>query len=149
MDWWLDKVTSTCVLTWRGRCCLGGLRLCLVSPARSPRRNRRPQQLAPVCPAQELGRLKRPALMMYLLPWRQVEWVMASPGWIRSRPVQMMSSRETGLQNITGHNRGDGKTDQHFPSRSRITRGDAHQHSSSTSMQESNHVPATMWLPWE
>ena len=34
-----------------------------------------------------------------------------------------------------------------FPSR--ITRGDAHQHSSSTSMQESNHEPATMWLPWE
>ena len=34
-------------------------------------------------------------------------------------------------------------------SQSRIMRGDAHQHSSSTSMQESNHGPATMWSPWE
>ena len=25
MDWWLDKVTSTCVLTWQEQCCLGGL----------------------------------------------------------------------------------------------------------------------------
>ena len=37
------------------------------------------------------------------------------------------------------------ETDQHFPFHSRITRGDAHQHSSSTSMQESNRRPTTMW----
>ena len=52
-------------------------------------------------------------------------------------------------QNIASHNRGGGKTDQHFPSHSRIMRGDAHQHSSSTSMQESNHGPTTVWPPWE
>ena len=79
----------------------------------------------------------------------ETEWVMAGPGWTRSRPVQIMSSRETGLQNIASHNRGGRKTNQHFPSRSRITRGDVHQHSSSTSMQESNHGPTTMWPPWE
>ena len=39
--------------------------------------------------------------------------------------------------------------DQHFPSHSRIMRGDVHQQSRSTSMQESNHGPATMWPPWE
>ena len=53
----------------------------------------------------------------------------------------MMSSRETGLQNIAGRNRGGRKTNQHFPSHSRITRGGADQHSSCTSMQESNHGP--------
>ena len=149
MDWWPDKATSISVLTWWGWCCLGGLSLYLVSPARSPRRKRRPQQLAPVCPAQELGRLKKSAPMTYLLPWRQAEWVMAGPGWTRSRPVQMMSSRETGPQNIVSRNQGGGKTDQHFPSRSRIMRGDVLQHSSSTSMPESNHGPTTMWLPRE
>ena len=61
-------------------------------------------QPAPVCPAQGLVRLKGPTQMTYLLPWRQAEWVMAGPGWTRSRPVLMMSSRETGPQNITGHN---------------------------------------------
>ena len=39
--------------------------------------------------------------------------------------------------------------DQHFPSCSRIMRGDVHQHSSSTSMQDSNHKPTTMWPPWQ
>ena len=39
--------------------------------------------------------------------------------------------------------------DQHFPSHSRIMRGDVHWHSSSTSMQESNHRPTIMWPPWE
>ena len=37
----------------------------------------------------------------------------------------------------------------HFPSHSRIMRGDALQHSSSTSMLENNHGPTTMWLPRE
>ena len=53
----------------------------------TPRRKWIPQQLAPVCPVQELGRLKGPTLMMYLLPWRQVERVMAGHGQTRSRPV--------------------------------------------------------------
>ena len=43
--------------------------------------------------------------------------------------------------------RGDGKAGQHSPSRSKIMLGDVHQYSSSTNMQESNHGPATMWLP--
>ena len=64
--------------------------------------------------------------MTYLLLWRQAKWLMAGPGWSRSRPVQMTSSRETGPQNIANHNRGGGKTDQHFPSCSRITRGSTH-----------------------
>ena len=100
-------------------------------------------------PAQGLARLKGPSPTTYLLPWRQAEWVMAGPGWTRSRPVLMTSFGETGPRNVAGHNRGGGKTDQHFPSRSRLMRGDAHQHSSSTSMQESNHSPTTMWPPWE
>ena len=78
-------------------------------------------------------------------PMEMAEWVMASHGPTKSRPVSTRSSRKTGLQNIAGHNRGGGRKDQHFPFPSRITRGDIHPPNSSTSMQESNRGPATMW----
>ena len=146
MDWWLDKVTSTYVLIWQGQHCLGGLRLCPVSPSRSPRGNWRPRQLAPVHPAQRLTPLKGPPLM-YLLPWRLGEQAMASPGWSRLR--SKMTSRETGPQNVTGRNREGRKTDQPFPSCSRMRREDAPLPRSSTSIWHSSHQPATMWPPWE
>ena len=44
---------------------------------------------------------------------------------------------------------GGGKTDQHFPSCSRMRREDAPPPRSSTGMQDSSHWPITMWPPWE
>ena len=48
-----------------------------------------------------------------------------------------------------GHNQGGRRTDQHFPSHSRMRKEDAPPSRSSTDMQDSSHWPITMWPPWE
>ena len=80
-------------------------------------------------------------------PMEMGEQAMANPGWNRLR--LKTTSRETGPQNIAGHNQGGRKTDQHFPSHSRMMRKDAPPPRSSTGMQDSSHRPITMWPPWE
>ena len=83
----------------------------------------------PVCLTKRLAWLKGPA-PMYLFPWRQVDWA------------------EAGADDEFGSDR-PAKADKHFPSHSRMMRGGVNQYNSSTNMQESNHRPATMWLPGE
>ena len=122
-----------------------------VTPSKSHQVSQRREETpttSPIHQAKRLVWLEKPS-PMYLLPWRQVEWGMAGPGCTGPRPVLMMNSGETGLQSIASQHRGDGKSGQHFPSRSKITMGGVHQYSGSTNMQESNHGPTTMWPPRE
>ena len=71
----------------------------------------------------------------------------ASPG--RNRLRLRMILKGVGLRNISGRNQGGRKTDQYFPSHSRMRREDAPLPRSSTGMQDSSHQPITMWPPWE
>ena len=66
----------------------------------------------------------------------------ASPGQNRLRPRTILKG--VGPRNIPSRNQGGGKTDQHFPSLSRMRREDAPPPRSSTGIQDSSHQPITM-----
>ena len=100
---------------------------------------------SPHITGKEVAQPKGHALMLPL-PWRQMEWGMAGPGWNRPRPVPRKNGGEIDLQSITSHCLGDGKLGLPIPSHSRIAREGTRQYSSSTGMQVSTPQPVMMWL---
>ena len=146
MDWWLDKVTSTYVIIWLGATLPRW-------PQTMPSESCQVSQRKPETPATSSSapgiEASTPQGATTDVP-APMETGGAGDGqsWV-SRLRLKTTSRETGPQNIAGHNRGGEKTDQHFPSHSRMRREDTPPPRSSTGIQDSSHWPITMWPPWE
>ena len=106
---------------------------------------RRLPRAIPLHQAKRLARLKGHA-PMHPLPWRQVEWEMASPGQNRLRQAPRKNGGGADPQNATGPCPVNERVILPIPSHIKIAREGMRQSSSSTDMQVSSHQPTMMWL---